>query len=98
LDNYSFDRHSLKYLQRTEEEEQNIINTIQPTDAEDLKFLRKEIENRKIITKWTPYPATETKKKVKKITPFFNTVGICLQNLTHKGFVCTASFISFEGI
>ena len=68
MENLKFDRKTLRYLQRTSEEEEQIIATLQPTDAEDLRYLKKELESRDWPqTKWAPYTPTESRKKVKFI-------------------------------
>ena len=64
LDRLKFDRQSLLYIQRTAEEEEAVLRNLQPTEVEDLKFLRKELEARLPHSKWTAYPNTETKRAV----------------------------------
>ena len=66
LENLKFDRQSLRYLQRTSEEEESILTALQPVDAEDLKYLRRELESRHPKIKWTPYPEVKTRREVRR--------------------------------
>ena len=64
----AYDKKSKVFLQRTEEEEEKLLEEPTRTDVEDLKYLRQELTRRRLLLpKWKPHPPVETRKKVIRI-------------------------------
>ena len=97
-DRLQFNKKSGKYLPRSQEEENRLIENLvkQPIDLEDLKYLKSELEEQKVNIKWTPHPVTKFSKKVKSKQHESVIIFIPFQDKLKSGCARTEGFFKYS--